>query len=603
MENKKELQEKQLSSIIMDGDEIIETSSEVVISENTECQKEKFYVNVENYKNTLSLRMREKAMITIPLYNNIINALKQKKSGKTTGINAQFHLWCRKHFKIDCSAGTELLCSSKNGNRIAVVENYYQILQEAHVKIGHGGRDKMRHEVMQHYIWIPSKIIDTFLTTCVSCQVRRPIKSHVIPTAIVSLGFMTRLQMDLIDMRTRPDGEFKWILHCRDHFTKFSWAYALPSKEARYVAENLIQLFFQFGPSHILQSDNGKEFTAQVIKNLKIMWPGLVILNGRPRHPQSQGLVERGNSTLCDILGKFMQDRDTNHWVSCLLQATYSMNTSLAQGIKHTPFEVVFGQKPRLNMTLWQSISDQGIEDEEDLPPSIRNQLEQSSDLNAPEDEIPVVTGPSNNLPADQQRGLDSSVQSDDLTQDRNIQENTFCESNIENLGLPGFPHNDIRSKAADVYLARTTRQQLAHKIHIQSLNDKCNIGDFVGLRIDKVDRTNTDPKLLPCVIIAKEEEKVKLACVYGVINQWWSFTSLVGLSAVPHELTHLKPGDLQEISMITASKLYVRGAVNGICCSCKGGCKTKQCACKRNQVFCSTKCHKNTSCCKNMEN
>ncbi|CAF4642428.1 unnamed protein product, partial [Rotaria socialis] len=495
MENKKELQEKQLSSIIMDGDEIIETSSEVVISENTECQKEKFYVNVENYKNTLSLRMREKAMITIPLYNNIINALKQKKSGKTTGINAQFHLWCRKHFKIDCSAGTELLCSSKNGNRIAVVENYYQILQEAHVKTGHGGRDKMRHEVMQHYIWIPSKIIDTFLTTCVSCQVRRPIKSHVIPTAIVSLGFMTRLQMDLIDMRTRPDGEFKWILHCRDHFTKFSWAYALPSKEARYVAENLIQLFFQFGPSHILQSDNGNEFTAQVIKNLKIMWPGLVILNGRPRHPQSQGLVERGNSTLCDILGKFMQDRDTNHWVSCLLQATYSMNTSLAQGIKHTPFEVVFGQKPRLNMTLWQSISDQGIEDEEDLPPSIRNQLEQSSDLNAPEDEIPVVTGPSNNLPADQQRGLDSSVQSDDLTQDRNIQENTFCESNIENLGLPGFPHNDIRSKAADVYLARTTRQQLAHKIHIQSLNDKCNIGDFVGLRIDKVDRTNTDPK------------------------------------------------------------------------------------------------------------
>ncbi|CAF4532074.1 unnamed protein product [Rotaria socialis] len=118
------------------------------------------------------------------------------------------------------------------------------------------------------------------------------------------------------------------------------------------------------------------------------------------------------------------------------------------------------------------------------------------------------------------------------------------------------------------------------------SLNDKCNIGDFVGLRIDKVDRTNTNPKLLPCVIIAKEEEKEKLACVHRVINQWWTFTSLVGLFTVPHELTHLKLEDLQEIPMITASKLYVRGAVNGICCSCKGGCKTKQCACKRNQVF-----------------
>jgi hypothetical protein len=37
-----------------------------------------------------------------------------------------------------------------------------------------------------------------------------------------------------------------------------------------------------------------------------------------------------------------------------------------------------------------------------------------------------------------------------------------------------------------------------------------------------------------------------------------------------------------KEISMITASKLYVRGAVNGVCCSCKGGWKTKQCACKK---------------------
>jgi hypothetical protein len=56
----------------------------------------------------------------------------------------------------------------------------------------------------------------------------------------------------------------------------------------------------------------------------------------------------------------------------------------------------------------------------------------------------------------------------------------------------------------------------------------------------------------------------------------------LVGLTAVPHELVNLQIDDLPEISMITASKLYVRGAVNGMCCSCKGGCKTKQCACKK---------------------
>jgi hypothetical protein len=177
-----------------------------------------------------------------------------------------------------------------------------------------------------------------------------------------------------------------------------------------------------------------------------------------------------------------------------------------------------------------------------------------------------------------------------------------FDESSVSNLGLDELPHLAIRSKAADIYLARTTRQQNAHRVRLQSLRDKCNVGDFVGLRIDKVDRTNTDPKLLPCIVVERKVESAKLACINGIIDQWWPIDVLVGLSAVPSELVDLNVNESPQISMITASKLYVRGAVNGVCCSCKGGCKTKQCACKKNQVFCSTKCHKNTVCCKNME-
>jgi hypothetical protein len=48
-----------------------------------------------------------------------------------------------------------------------------------------------------------------------------------------------------------------------------------------------------FGAPHILQSDNGREFTAEIIKELKVLWPDLAIFHGKPRHPQSQGSVER----------------------------------------------------------------------------------------------------------------------------------------------------------------------------------------------------------------------------------------------------------------------------------------------------------------------
>lgn len=71
---------------------------------------------------------------------------------------------------------------------------------------------------------------------------------------------MTRLQMDLIDMRSVAFHGFNFILHVKDHFTKFSWLTPLPSKEAKHVADFLCQLFYTFGPPRILQSDNGKEF-------------------------------------------------------------------------------------------------------------------------------------------------------------------------------------------------------------------------------------------------------------------------------------------------------------------------------------------------------
>ena len=73
---------------------------------------------------------------------------------------------------------------------------------------------------------------------------------------------MSRLQMDLIDFSSRPDGDFKYILHLRDHFTKFSWAFALTSKRAEEVAGHLIETFCNFGAPKILQSDNGKIFSA-----------------------------------------------------------------------------------------------------------------------------------------------------------------------------------------------------------------------------------------------------------------------------------------------------------------------------------------------------
>jgi hypothetical protein len=95
---------------------------------------------------------------------------------------------------------------------------------------------------------------------CDSCQTRRSIPKPISGKPIISVGFLTRLQVDLIDMSSISYNDQKFIMHVKDHFTKFSWLFALPSKEAINVANNLRNIFYTFGPPKILQSDNGKEF-------------------------------------------------------------------------------------------------------------------------------------------------------------------------------------------------------------------------------------------------------------------------------------------------------------------------------------------------------
>ena len=119
---------------------------------------------------------------------------------------------------------------------------------------------------------------------------------------IVSKDFNSRGQVDLIDMQSMKQGEFRWIMVYQDHLTKFCVLRPLTSKRAAEVAYQLLDIFLLFGAPCILQSDNGSEFTAQIIVELKELWPDLVLVHGKPRHPQSQGSVERANCDIKDML-------------------------------------------------------------------------------------------------------------------------------------------------------------------------------------------------------------------------------------------------------------------------------------------------------------
>ena len=74
-------------------------------------------------------------------------------------------------------------------------------------------------------------------------------------------------------MQSMSQNSYKWIMVYQDHLTKFVILRALTSKRAAEIADQLLDIFLLFGAPSILQSDNGSELTAQVIKELKDIWP------------------------------------------------------------------------------------------------------------------------------------------------------------------------------------------------------------------------------------------------------------------------------------------------------------------------------------------
>ncbi|XP_046560558.1 KRAB-A domain-containing protein 2-like [Haliotis rubra] len=127
------------------------------------------------------------------------------------------------------------------------IEETYEVVKQGHVATGHGGRDKMRKR-------------------------KRATTKGTVVKPIISKD--SRAQVDLIDMQSITQGQFKWIMAYPDHLTKFCVLRPLSSKRAVEVAYQLLDIFLLLGAPSVLQSDNGSGFTAQVISELKIFGDG-----------------------------------------------------------------------------------------------------------------------------------------------------------------------------------------------------------------------------------------------------------------------------------------------------------------------------------------
>jgi hypothetical protein len=113
-------------------------------------------------------------------------------------------------------------------------------MKQVHAQLDHPGYMNTLKHLQDVYYGITKEQVQWLVGRCQTCLKNRQNCSRQELEPIISNCILECVQIDLIDMRHKPDGQFKWILHIVDHdYSKFSSLAALKSKQAVEVAHSI----------------------------------------------------------------------------------------------------------------------------------------------------------------------------------------------------------------------------------------------------------------------------------------------------------------------------------------------------------------------------
>lgn len=240
--------------------------------------------------------------------------------------------------------------ASGNGATVQVVVPkalHEEVLRELHEGSvgGHLGVDKTLARLKERFYW-PGHHNDVrdWCQNCGICASRKnPAPKAKAQLQHIVTGYpMQLIAMDIMGPFPDSPGGNTHILVVSDYFTRWTEAYPIPNQEATTVANKLVNEFFRFSPPEQLHSDQGHNFESEVIAEVcKLLG---IIKSRTPYHPQSDGLVERFNKTLLNMLATAVEERPFQ-WEGHLRRLCF---VSVHQTTGYSPFYLMFGRQAQM---------------------------------------------------------------------------------------------------------------------------------------------------------------------------------------------------------------------------------------------------------------
>ncbi|KAL6420931.1 hypothetical protein ACFW04_013610 [Cataglyphis niger] len=240
----------------------------------------------------------------------------------------------------------------KNLVRTPPFEQREALINENHSSAhgGHKGITKTYNRLRPHYYWKNmKKDIQNFIQRCRQCQLKKltriKTKQPMVITDTPGSAF-DKVSLDIVGPLPITNTGNQYILTMQDLLTKYSVAVPLREATSLAIADALTKNFICiYGTPKAILTDQGTNFLSALMRNLTKRF-NIQHFKTTAYHPQSNGSIERSHHVLTEYLKT--QVEKEKEWDNYINMAMFSYNTSVHEGTKFSPFELIFGRIARL---------------------------------------------------------------------------------------------------------------------------------------------------------------------------------------------------------------------------------------------------------------
>src|SRR3569833_3086959 len=220
-----------------------------------------------------------------------------------------------------------------------------RLIQTEHER-GHFGREAVYKALRNKNVWWPTlrAVIISQLADCDACTRFVVTRAGYNPCEyITAAGPWDHIQIDCSTHLPPTPAGHRAMLVIIDVFTGFCLLRAMKTTSADEVAPILWDVFTTFGFPKILQSDNGPEFTNDVLRAL-VRLTGVQHRFISPYNPRADGKVARCIGTTTGILKKLLHGTD-DLWSVLLPWAQWCFDNKVSSLTNSAPASLMFGRQ------------------------------------------------------------------------------------------------------------------------------------------------------------------------------------------------------------------------------------------------------------------